>query len=137
MPHGLDHIAGAGLALGAHHGRAFADPAQRLAQVAAAAHERHLERVFEDMVRLVGRGEDLGLVDVVDAQRLEHLCLDEMADAALGHHRDADGVHDLQDHRRVAHAGHAASDADIGRDAFEGHDGARPRLARRCVHARA
>ena len=37
---------------------------------------------------LVGRGQDLGLVDVVDAERLEDLGLDEVADPGLGHHRD-------------------------------------------------
>ena len=40
-------------------------------------------------LRLVGRGQDLGLVDVVDAERLEDLGLDEVADAGLGHDRDA------------------------------------------------
>ena len=43
VAHGLDDVAGAGLALRADHRRALADAPQRLAQVAAAAHERHLE----------------------------------------------------------------------------------------------
>ena len=38
----LHDVAGASLTLGADHGRALADAAQRLAQVAAAAHERNL-----------------------------------------------------------------------------------------------
>ena len=37
---GLDDVARAGLALGADHRRALVDPAQRLAEIAAAAHER-------------------------------------------------------------------------------------------------
>jgi hypothetical protein len=37
---------------------------------------------------LVGRRQHLGLVDVVDLERLEHLRLDEVADARLGHDRD-------------------------------------------------
>ena len=86
---GLDDVAGAGLALGPHHRRALVDPAQRLAEVPAAAHERDLEGVLVDVVPLVGRGQDLGLVDVVDAERLEDLRLDEVADAGLGHDRDA------------------------------------------------
>ena len=45
----------AGLALGADHGRAFGDAPQRLAQVARAAHERHLEVALVDVVLLVGR----------------------------------------------------------------------------------
>ena len=40
VPGGLDDVAGAGLALGADHGRALGDAAQRLAEVGRAAHER-------------------------------------------------------------------------------------------------
>ena len=74
-------------------------------------------------LRLVGRGQDLGLVDVVDAERLEDLGLDEVADAGLGHDRDGHRVHDPLDHRRVAHAGDAAGRADVGGHALEGHHG--------------
>ena len=81
----LHHVAGTGLALGADHRRALGDPAQRLAQVGRAADERHLERPLVDVVRLVGRREHLGLVDVVDVERLKHLRLGEVADARLGH----------------------------------------------------
>src|SRR5688572_27526242 len=78
VAHGLDDVAGSGLALGADHGRALADAPQRLPQVAAAAHERHLEVVLIDVVLLVGRREDLGLVDVVHLERLEDLGLGEV-----------------------------------------------------------
>ena len=88
VAHRLDDVAGAGLALRADHARALADAPQRLAEVGGAAHERHGERPLVDVVRLVGRGEHLALVDVVDAERLEDLGLDEVADAGLGHHRD-------------------------------------------------
>ena len=74
-------------------------------------------------LRLVGRRQHLGLVDVVDAERLEDLRLDEVADAGLGHDRDGHRVHDPVDHRRVAHAGDAAGGADVGRHALERHDG--------------
>ena len=46
MAHGFHHVAGAGLTLGADHGRAFADAAGSLTQIAAAAHKRHLEGVL-------------------------------------------------------------------------------------------
>src|SRR5688572_31940461 len=49
---------------------------------------------------LVGGREDLGFVDVVHAEGFEDLCLDEVADAGLGHHRDGHGVHDPRDHLR-------------------------------------
>ena len=81
------------------------------------------ERPLVDVVRLVGRGEHLGLVDVVDAERLEDLRLGEVADAALGHDRDGDRGLDLLDHRRVGHAGDAAVAADVGRDPLERHHG--------------
>ncbi len=124
MADGLDHVAGAGLALGADHGRAFADAAQGLAQVAAAADERDFEVVLDDVVLFVRRGQHFGLVDVVDADGFQDLRFDKVPDAALGHDRNGDRVHDLQDQVRVRHAGHAALGADIGRDALERHDGA-------------
>ena len=79
------------------------------------------ERPLVDVVRLVGRGEHLGLVDVVDAERLEHLRLGEVADAALRHDRDRDRGLDALDHRRVAHAGDAAVAADVGGNPLERH----------------
>jgi hypothetical protein len=41
-----------------------------------------------DVVHVVGRRQHLGLVDVVDAELLQHLRLDEVADAGLRHDRD-------------------------------------------------
>jgi hypothetical protein len=73
------------------------------------------------VVRLVRGREDLGLVDVVHVERLEHLRLDEMADAHLGHHRDRDGLLDALDHRGVAHARDAAVAAYVRRYALERH----------------
>ena len=70
VAHGLDDVAGAGLALRADHRRALGDAPQRLAQVGGAADERHLERPLVDVVGLVGGREHLGLVDVVDLERL-------------------------------------------------------------------
>lgn len=84
--HGVDDVAGSGLALGANHGCAFGDAAAGLAQVACTADEGCGEGVLVDVVDLVGRGEDLGFVDEVDAERLEDLGFGEVADAGLGHH---------------------------------------------------
>ena len=72
-------------------------------------------------MRLVGRGQDLGLVDVVDLERLEDLRLDEVADPRLGHHGDRDGLLDLDDLRRIRHARDAAVRADVGRHALQRH----------------
>lgn len=125
---GLDDVAGAGLALGADHGGALGDAAQGLAEVAAAADEGDLEGGLLDVEGVVGRGQDLALVDVVHAQGLEDLALDEVADAGLGHDGDRHGRLDLLDLARVRHARHAALGPDVGGDALERHDGARAGL---------
>ena len=77
------------------------------------------------MVLVCGR-EHLGLVDVVDAHGLEHLCLNEVADTALGHHGDADGFENHLNAGWVGHAGHATGGADVRRDSLQCHhrDGA-------------
>ena len=74
---------------------------------------------------LVGRRQDLGLVDVVDLERLEHLRLGDVADARLRHDGDRHGVLDRLDHRRVGHPRDAAVAADVGGHALERHDGGR------------
>lgn len=84
--------------------------------------------MFINVMLLVGGGEDLALVDVIDADGLEDLGLDEVADAGLSHDGDGDGPLDLLDEAGVAHAGDAALGADVGRDALEGHDGDRAGL---------
>ena len=88
----------------------------------------HGERPLVDVVGVVRRREHFGLVDVVDAERLQHLRLDEVADARLGHDRDGDGGDDAVDHVRVAHPGDAALCADVGRNPFERHDRDRARV---------
>ena len=122
---GLGDVAGAGLALGANHGRALVDAAQRLAEVGRAAYERHGKATLVDVVDVVGGAEHLGFVDVVHTQMLEDLRLHNVTDAGLGHHRDVDGVDDALDEIRVRHAGHTTLGADIGRHALQRHDGGR------------
>ena len=117
----VDDVAGAGLALGADHRGALGDAPQRLTQVRAAADERHRELPLVDVMLEVGGRQDLGLVDVVDLERLQDLRLGEVADAALGHHGDRDGLLDPADHVRVGHARDAAVAADVGGDALESH----------------
>ena len=92
---GVDHVAGAGLALGADHGCTFGDAAESFTQVACAADEGRLEGVLVDVVGLVGRGEHFGLVDEVDAELLQDLRFGEVSDAGLRHDRDGDGGDDL------------------------------------------
>ena len=120
--HGVDHVAGAGLALGADHGRAFGNAPQRLAQVARAADKRRGEGMLVDVVSLVGRGQHFGLVDEVDANLLQNLGLGKVADAGLGHHGDGNRLHNLLDEARPGHAGHAALGANHGRHPLQSHD---------------
>lgn len=98
------------------------------------------------MVDVVGRGEDFGFIDVVNADSFEdlancnnpsagcgdissqgllppHLALDEMANTGLGHDGDGNGTHDLLDHTGVGHASHATVRSDIGGHPLERHDG--------------
>eukprot|EP00959_Pyramimonas_sp_CCMP1952_P357713 7489614-Pyramimonas_sp.AAC.1 len=57
--------------------------AKRLAEIAAAAQDGHLQLVLVDVVDLVGGGEHLTLVDVIDAASLKNLSLNEVTDAGL------------------------------------------------------
>ena len=122
MTDGLHDVTGTGLALRPDHRGALADPAQGLAQIPRAADERHGEPPLVDVVLLVGGREHFGLVDVVDAECLEHLRLDEVADAALGHDRDRHRVDDLVDQLGVGHTGDAAVASNVGGHALERHD---------------
>jgi hypothetical protein len=119
----LDDVPGASLAFGANHGGTLGDAPESLAEVAAAAEHGNLEVVLVDVVNLVRGGEHLGLVDVVDPHGFQHLRLDEVPDARLGHDGDGDGILDRLDHGGVGHAGDAAVLADVGGDALERHDG--------------
>ena len=121
MPHCLDHVAGAGLALRPDHRGPFGDAAERFAEVPRPADEGHGERPFVDVELLVGGREDLRFVDVVDAEGLQDLRLHEVPDPGLRHHRDRDGLLDLFDLGGVGHASDATVPADVGGHALERH----------------
>ena len=123
MTDGLNDVASAGLTLGTEHGSTLGDTAEGFTEISASADEGDLELGLVDVVDLIGHGQDLRLVDVVNLAGLEDLRLDEVADTGLGHDGDGNGVLDLEDHGRVGHAGDTTVAADIGRDALEGHDG--------------
>ena len=93
------------------------------------------------MEAVVGGRKDLALVDVVDLNRLKHLRLHEMPDAALRHHGNRNRLLDALDHLGIAHAGDTACRTDVGGDALQSHHGARARrlgdpglLRRRHIH---
>ena len=128
MAHRLHDVARAGLALGTDHGSALRNAAERLAEVSRPADKGNGELGLIDVILIVGGREHFALVDVVDLDGLQDLRLDEVADAALRHDGDGDGVLDALDHLGVGHTGDAARRADVGGDAFERHDGARARF---------
>src|ERR687889_1252547 len=92
------------------------------------AHERHLEDRLVYVVRLVGRREDLRLVDVVNLQRLQNLRLDEVSDTGLRHHRDAHGLLNTPYHLRVAHSCDPTLSPYISRHSLQRHHRNSPRL---------
>ena len=87
-----------------------------------------------DVVGVVGGREHLGFVDVVDAEALQDLSLNEVADAGLGHHRNTDRGNDPLDEVRVAHSRDAALGADVGGHPLQCHDrdGPGPSAIRAC-----
>mmetsp|Transcript_62434 Transcript_62434/g.201354 ORF Transcript_62434/g.201354 Transcript_62434/m.201354 type:complete len:219 (-) Transcript_62434:2-658(-) len=119
---GLHHISGARLSFRADHASTLCDPPQRFAQVAAAADKRHLELVFVDVVAFVRHRQHLALINAVDPHFLEDLGLHKMSDADLRHHGDGHGIHNLLDHLRVRHPGHALLRPDVRGDALKRHD---------------
>jgi hypothetical protein len=121
MPDGLHHVAGARLPLGADHCRSLTDAPQGLPQVPGPADKGDLELTLVNVVLFVGGGQDLALVNEIHPQRFQNLRFHEMADAAFGHHRDGDGLHNLQNLLRVGHAGHAALGANIRGHPLQGH----------------
>jgi hypothetical protein len=78
------------------------------------------------VVGVVGGRQHLRLIDVVHAEALQDLRLDEMPDARLGHHRDSDRGDDALDDVRVAHPRHPALRTNVGGHPFQRHyrDGA-------------
>ena len=93
-----------------------------------AADERNRERPLVDVVAVVGGREHLGLIDVVDAERLQDLRLDEVTDARLRHDRDRHGGDDRLDQVGVAHARDATLRADVGGHPLERHHRYRARV---------
>ena len=73
------------------------------------------ELPFVDVERLVGGCEYLGLVDVVDAERLQYLRFDEVADPAFAMTGIDTASMMLVDHVGVGHASHPAVLADVSR----------------------
>ena len=126
--HRVDDVARAGLALRPDHRRSLADAPERLAEIPAPAHERHLVVVLVDVVLFVGRREHLGFVDEIHLEGFEDPRFGEVADAAFRHHGDRHGRLDRTNLRDGRHARDPAFAADVGRNALERHHGGGARV---------
>jgi hypothetical protein len=73
MSNSLDDIPGTCLTLCTDHGSSLADTTESLAQILAAADKWNAEAVLLDVVSMVGWGEDLGFVNVINANGFEDL----------------------------------------------------------------
>ena len=91
-----------------------------------APHTKGTEDGLVYVVLLVGGGQDLGLVYVVDFEGLQDLGLHEVPDARLRHHGDGDGLLDLHDLLGVAHPRDPAVGPYVRGHALQGHDGHGP-----------
>ena len=126
QPHvadGLHHVARTRLALGADHRCPLGDTAQGFTQILCATNERHVEFRLVDVVDIVSRTEHLALVDIVDLDGLQYLCLGNVSDATFRHHGNGDGILNATNHFRVAHAAHATRSTNVGRNPFQSHYG--------------
>lgn len=123
MAHSLNDIARTRFTLGADHRSTLSDTAQGLTQVFSTTDERNLELRLVDMVDVISWAQYLTLIDVVDVDSLQDLCLSDMSDTAFCHDRDRYSLLDTLDHLRVAHTCYATGSTDISRDTLQCHDG--------------
>ena len=133
VAHGLDDVAGAGLALGADHRRALADAAQRLAEVAAAADERDLERRLS-MWCSSSAGVSTSLSSMKSTSSASRICASTkwpMRHFAITGIVTASWISWII--VGVGHARDAAFLADVRRHALERHHRARARLLGDCA----
>ena len=103
VANGLNDIACTGLALGTYHGSAFGNATEGFSQILGTTYEGHVKLGLVDVIDIVGRREYLALVDIVNLDSLQDLCLGNMADTALSHYRNADSLLDSLYHLGVTH----------------------------------
>ena len=120
----LDDIAGSGFALGTDHGSPLVDPAQCLAQIFGTADKGYAEIPLIDMVDIIGRGKNFALINVVDLDGFQNLCIHKLPDPAFCHYGNGNGLLDSTDHLRIAYTGNAAGCTDVCGDPLQCHNGA-------------
>ena len=123
VAHCLHHIASARLTLRANHGGSFGYAPQCLAQIFCSANKGHVELGLVDVVDVVGRAQHFALVDVVNLDGLQYLCLSNMSDTALRHHGDAHRLLYATNHLGVTHPADSTCSTDVSRNPFQCHHG--------------
>src|SRR5262245_22511621 len=93
----LHDVAGAGFPFGSDQRGTLANPPESLSEVPRPAYERDDKVPLVYVVLFIGGRQDFALVDEVDLHGFQHPRLGDMADPALGHDRDADGLLNLAD----------------------------------------
>ena len=122
MTNCLYNITGARLTLGTDHCCAFSDAAQSFTQITRTAYKRNLELCLINVVYIVRRRQHFTLVNIVDLDCFQNLCLNKVADTALRHNRNGNCFLNTANHLRVAHAGNAACCTDVSRNALQRHN---------------
>ena len=77
MSDGLNNVARARFALRTDERSTLRNPTERFTQVSCTAHKGNLEGMLIDVVFFIRGRQDLGLVDVVNANSLENLFIPE------------------------------------------------------------
>ena len=130
MADSLHNIPGSRLTFGTDHGSSLIDAAKRLTQVLCTANKWNVESALVDMEHIVRRGENFTLVNIIDLDGFEDLCLHKMTDPAFCHNRNGYSLLNALDHLRIAHAGNTTCRADVRRNTLQRHNCTRACLFR-------
>jgi hypothetical protein len=70
---GLDDITSSSLAFSSYHCSTFTNAAECFAQISATTNERNRKGVLFNMMSMIGRGENLGFIYVINANGFKDL----------------------------------------------------------------
>ena len=99
----LHNITRTRLTLCTNHRCTLCNTTQCLAQVACTTYEWHLKLRLINMIDIISRRKHLALINVINLYCLQNLCLRDMPDTALCHHRNRNSLLNTLNHFRVTH----------------------------------
>jgi hypothetical protein len=70
---GFDDISRTRFTFGSDHSGAFGHASKSFTKIASATNERNLESMLVDMILVVCRCQDFGLIDIINSNGLENL----------------------------------------------------------------